>query len=190
MDRGDEASVAEGERISRRRFLRRTIAGAALLAAGGTLARNVTGYHLDEEDARSLQLLSPKEAIVLSAIFSRMLAPAPEAATVPDLPDPFSCVRFADGYLARLPPHLSSDVRALIQLVEHSPFLFSLSPSRFTRLSPTHQDAILDGWATSRLTVRRQGFVALKSLAMMAFYGDPRTFAIPGFPGPMLPTGG
>ena len=86
-----------------------------------------------------------------------------------------------DGYLAGLPAPLQSDVRALLQLVEHSPFLFALRPSRFTRLDDAAQDRVLAGWEHSRLEVRRLGFTALKRLAMVGYYGDPRTFAMLGY---------
>jgi hypothetical protein len=167
--------MVDKEPISRRRFLRRTLTGAALLAVGGTALRHLTGYHLDEAIARRLRVLSPKEAIVLGAIARRLLAP--DEAGAPSIEE-IGVVEAADAYLAQLPPPLAADVRALIQLVEHSPFLFSLRPSRFTRLDTAAQDAVLAGWSTSRLDVRRQGFAALKALAAMGYYGDARTFAI------------
>ena len=174
-----------GQPISRRRFLRRTIAGAALIAVGGTLARNLSGYPAADAPA-GLRALSAKEAIVLGAIARRMVAPDERGAPSTDEMD---AVRAADEYVAGLPEDLSSDLKALLHLVEHAPIVLSLRPSRFTRLDAAAQDAVLDGWATSRLAVRRQGFTALKSLVMLAYYGDPRSFSIPGWPGPLLPTG-
>jgi hypothetical protein len=163
------------EPISRRRFLRRTLLGAALLAVGGTALRHLSGYRLDERLARRLRVLSPKEAIVLGAACRRLLA-ADEAGA--PSPDALGVVEAIDGYLAGLPPALAGDVRALIQLLEHSPFLFDLRASRFTHLDDAGQDAVLAAWAGSRLELRRQGFAALKSLAALGYYGDARTFAI------------
>jgi hypothetical protein len=170
----------------RRRFLRRTLAGAALLALGGTALRHLGGYQLDEETERELRALSPKEAIVLGAVARRVLAPdGPDAPP----PDAIGVVRAVDAYLDALPAGVVSDVRALLQLVEHGPFLFTLRPSRFTRLSPSAQDAVLADWESSRLDVRRRGFVALKTLCAVGYYGDRRTHDLLGYPGPRIPGG-
>jgi hypothetical protein len=91
-----------------------------------------------------------------------------------------------DRYLALLPDELASDVRALIELVEHSPALFDARLSRFTHLDEAGQDAVLRGWESSRIELRRRGFQALKSLAMMGYYGDPRAYALLDYRGPLL----
>lgn len=179
-----QESRQESRSISRRTFLRRTLAGAALLGFGGTLARHLTGYATGDPALRDLRALSTKEALVLAAIARRMVAPDERGAPSPD---EIGAVRAADEYIAGLPKELRSDLKALLHLVEHSPALFALRFSRFTRLDAAAQDAVLDGWARSRLDVRRQGFIGLKSLVMLGYYGDPRTFAIPGWPGPLVP---
>jgi hypothetical protein len=169
---------------SRRRFLKRTLLGGALLAVGGTALRHLTGYTLDEATARRLTLLSPKEYLILSAICRRLLAPDERGAPSPD---ELEVALTIDRYLAGLPPELASDVRSLLHLLEHTPLFFHLLPSRFTHLAPERQDAVLAGWETSLITLKRQGFQALKSLAMIGYYGDPRSFAVLDFTGPMLP---
>jgi len=174
-----------GRPIDRRRFLRRTLLGAALLGVGGTVLRHLSGYRLDRATAERLRVLSPKEAIVLSAVAARMLAADQPGAPSPD---EVGVVPAIDGYLAGLPEALSSDVRALLQLVEHSPLLFAARPARFTHLDAAAQDAVLAGWESSALDVRRRGFTALKSLCVLGYYGDPRTHAILGYPGPLVPT--
>lgn len=170
--------------ITRRTFLRRTLAGAALLTVGGTLARHLTGYTTDEPALQDLRALSTKEALILAAIARRMVAPDERGAPSPD---ELASVRAADEYIAGLPEALRADLKALLHLVEHAPVLFNLRFSRFTRLDAAGQDAVLESWARSRLDLRRQGFAGLKSLVMLGYYGDPRTFAIPGWPGPLLP---
>ncbi|MSP63723.1 MAG: hypothetical protein EXR72_25935 [Myxococcales bacterium] len=170
--------------IDRRRFLRRTLLGGALLTLGGTIARHATGYTLDPAIAARLRVLSHKEYLILAAICRRMLAPDEGGAVSPD---EIEAALVIDGYLAGLPDAISSDVRALLHLVEHTPLLFDLRFSRFTHLDGAAQDAVLDGWATSRIDLRRRGFQALKALAMLGYYDDPRTFAILDYTGPMLP---
>lgn len=177
------AGEARGGAIGRRSFLRRTLGGAALLLLGGTALRHLGGYQLDDETASRLRVLSPKEALVLGAVARRVLAPDPQGAPSPD---EIGVVAAVDEYLRGLPAAAVSDVRALLQLVEHSPFLFTLRASRFTRLDAAGQDAVLADWEASRVEVRRRGFVALKTLCVLGFYGDPRTFSVLGYPGPAL----
>lgn len=169
--------------VSRRRFLRRTLLGGALLALGGTVLRHLSGYSLDGETRARLTALSPKQYLVARAIFRRLLAPDERGA--PD-PDSVGVTLTVDAYLARLPDELASDVRSLIELVEHSPALFDGKLSRFTHLGDDGQDEILRGWAASRIELRRRGFVALKSLAMLGYYGDPRAYALCDYRGPLV----
>lgn len=173
-----------GTGISRRRFLRRTLLGAALLAVGGTVLRHLGGYRLDDAHRRRLHVLSAKEAIVLGAVADRLLAPDRDGVPTPS---EIGVVESIDDYLGGLPEAIVSDVKALLQLLEHSPMLWQGSASRFTHLDAAGQDAVLAGWEKSRLDVRRRGFAALKMLAALGYYGDPRTFGITGWPGPLVP---
>jgi hypothetical protein len=173
-----DGSAGDDRRISRRRFLRRTLAGAAALALGGTALRHLGGYSLDARTAAALRVLSPKEAVILGAIARRLLAPdGDDAPAVDDL----DVVPAIDRYLGEMPPELVADIRALLHLVEHAPSFLSLHLSRFTRLGATAQDEVLSSWASSRLDFRRQGFAALKSLAAIGYYGDARTFSLIGY---------
>jgi hypothetical protein len=171
------------ERITRRRFLRRTLLGAALLTVGGTTLRHLSGYSLDAATAGKLRALSPKEYLVLAAVCRRILAPDEKGAISCD---EVGTALAVDAYLAAMPDYITSDVRALLHLLEHTPFLWSGRPSRFTHLDAAAQDAVLAGWESSRLDVRRRGFVALKSLAMIGYYGDPRAYAVLDYTGPMI----
>lgn len=171
--------VSSGTRISRRQFLRRTLLGGLLLGAGAVVGRHLSGYHLDPALASRLRVLSPKEYLVLMAVCRRILAPDEAGAPTPD---EVGVGLNVDRYLGELDPSLVTQLRALLHLVEHGS---SLS-GRFTRLGPEAQDAVLAAWESSRLDVRRQGFQALKTLAVLGYYDDPRTFALLGYPGPLL----
>ncbi len=178
------SAAGAGPALSRRRFLRRTFAGAALLAVGGAVLPHLGAYRIDAALAARLRVLSPKEAIVLSAIAARLLAP--DAADAPT-PAEVGVLLAVDNYLAELDPSLVSDLRALLHLVEHTPLVFAGRPGRFSRLSPAAQDAVLAGWEQSRLGLRRRGLVALRSLCALGYYGDPRTHALLGYRMPPLP---
>ncbi len=167
--------------ISRRRFLRRSLVGAALLAVAGTVGRHLSGYTIDER--LRLRVLSPKQYLVLAAACRRLLAAdEPGAVSVDEVETALSI----DRYLAELPRELQRELAGLLELLEHTPFLFQLRPSRFSRLDAAAQDRVLEDWESSRLPFRRGCFQALKSLAMVGYYGDPRAYAVLDYTGPMI----
>jgi hypothetical protein len=152
-----------------------------LLGAAATVGRHLSGYRLAPAIAARLRVLTPKEYLILQAIARRILATdGPDAPTA----DQAEVALFADGYLARLDPGLRSDLRALIQLFEHSAALLG---SRFTHMDPATQDRVLADWQSSRLAVRRQGLQALRSLCFFGYYRDERSWPLLGYTGPLLP---
>lgn len=170
--------------LSRRRFLRAGLIGAVMLGGAAFVGRQLSGYRVDEAIRRRLRVLSPKEYLVLQAVALRVLAP--DGADAPSA-DQIEVALAVDAYLAKLPREVTSDVRALLQLVEHGAIF---GGARFTRLSPAQQDATLAGWQRSSLTVRRRGFQALRTLAFLGYWRDDRTWPLIGYSGPMLPKHG
>jgi hypothetical protein len=100
--------------------------------------------------------------------------------------DEVGVVLVIDDYLRGVDPALVSDMKALLHVLEHGAFLSALRPARFTHLAPAEQDAVLEAWRSSRLDFRRQGFQALKTLAVLGYYDDARTYPVLGYPGPLL----
>jgi hypothetical protein len=166
--------------ISRRSFLRAGLVGGALLGGAALLGRRLTGYTLDAPTAAELRVLSPKEYLILAAAARRILAPDGDDAPAPDT---VACALHVDRYLARLPPEVQRDVRALLQLFEHG----SAVSTRFTRMTPAQQDATLAAWEASSFTLKRRGFQALRTLAFLGYWRDERTWPLLGYTGPMLP---
>ncbi len=164
--------------ISRRRFLRTSLLSAAALGVAGLVGRHLSGYTLDGKLAERLRVLSPKEYLILSAVARRVLCG--DAADAPDA-DTVEAALQADIYLRQVPAPLSADVRALLQLFEHT----ASATSRFTHLSPERQDQVLAAWQSSGLALKRQGFQALRSLCFMGYYRDPRTWPLLGYSGPL-----
>jgi hypothetical protein len=161
--------------LTRRRFLRRTILGAAALGLAGVVGRHLTGYSLDGATQKRLRVLSAKEYLILAAVARRVLAgDGPDA-------DTLEAALHADAYLANVPEPLTADVRALLHLFEH----VASAGSRFTHLPPERQDQVLAAWQSSRLDVKRQGFQALRTLCFMGYYRDARTWPLLGYTGPM-----
>ena len=170
--------------ISRRGLLRAGLGGALVLGGAAFVGRSFfgwgSGYRLDAAKAKQLRALSAKEYLVLQAIARRVCATdEPDAMTA----DAVDAALAADAYVAKLPLPLQEEVRALLQLFEHGASL----TSRFTQLSPAQQDAVLRGWQLSSLTLRRRGFQALKTLALVGYWRDDRTWPQLGYSGPMLP---
>jgi hypothetical protein len=54
----------------------------------------------------------------------------------------------------------------------------------FTALGARGQDAVLDDLARARLALKRQLFAGVRSLALLAFYTQPQSRAVSGYPGP------
>src|SRR5712671_2692402 len=181
---------------TRRGFLKKTVAGAALLAAAGAVPVALRKTRL-RTAPHPLRFFTAAEYSVFAAVADRVLArgtadvpaelagvlrarpaaPAPEAVDVAGK---------ADAFLAPLDAQSAKDLKQLLALFDNA--LFSLAtggpPRPFTRMSPAEQDAHLERWATSRMAVRRTGFQALKRLSAAVYYGAPATYASVGYPGP------
>jgi len=74
-------------------------------------------------------------------------------------------------------------VRSLLSLLEFYPVLTG-GFSRFTKLTPDRQAAILRSWEVSSYALLRQGFAAVKSMCLLAHYQDARSFPSIGYDGP------
>ena len=183
---GPPPPAAQG---GRRRFLRAGLVGGAALALGGVLAWNTRGYVVAPETARGLRALGPKEFLVVQALAARIVRP-----DAPDMPSPdaLGVAAFVDGLVARLDAANRTDLLRLLHVLEHALPLASGHASRFTQLPGAAQDAVLTAMMTSRVPLLRGAFEALKSLCVMAYFRDARTWAGLGYDGPLVgrPSGG
>jgi hypothetical protein len=166
--------------ISRRRFLRTSILGAAALGLAGVIGRHLSGYRVDEKVAARLRVLSPKEYLILAAIARRVLAHVDDGPSA----DEVEAALHADEYLLQVPREIVADVQSLLHLFEHA----ASATSRFTHMEAAQQDEVLRAWQASRLALRRQGFQALRTLCFMGYYRDSRTWPMLGYSGPMKPS--
>ncbi len=163
--------------MDRRRFLKRGLLGGALLVVGGgTLAlRSTSSAVLPKGE---LLALDPKVFPVLVAVAARMVS-APEK-------DPVAVAQAVDLALAFQSPEARGDINRVLALLENG--LFGLvtraSPRLFTELDPEQQDRALASWQTSRLTLLRGAFTALKRLCLGAHYASLENARSIGYPGP------
>lgn len=163
--------------MNRRRFLKRGIFGGALLAFGGTTfvaVRSTTRGPAPTD----LYAIDPKVFSVLVAVAARMVD-APEK-------DPFLVARAVDTALAFQPPESQKDVNTVLALLENGLFglITRATPRLFTELSEERQDRALASWQTSRLTLLRGAFTALKRLCLASHYAILENAQAVGYPGP------
>ena len=196
--------------VSRRGLFKKTLGGAALLAAAGAVPLAMRKTQLREVPAgRTLLFFTPAEYSIMAAVAERVLAQTvPDAlasappggeptlppalgadmATLPQAPTPsqLDVAGRLDLFLAPSDPAVAKDFKQLLALFDNA--LFSLvsggPPTPFTKMSPEQQDRQLGRWAQSRLPMLRSGYQALKRLSAALYFCAPETFASMGYPGP------
>ena len=186
MDRPHEkAAVTASRPLARRKWLGSLLVGGTLAVVGGAVALVRTGSYGVSPGARTaLRVLDPWQYVVLRAVARRIVA-ADRAQGVPS-PDEVGVTEFIDDYLVEMRPDLRRDFLRLLRYVEQLAPFGSGFTGRFTELDEGEQDEVLLGLEASRFDQLRAGFQALKSLVMMGYYRDVRTFSILGYGGPFL----
>jgi Gluconate 2-dehydrogenase subunit 3 len=169
-----------GEAIDRRRFLKRTAGGVALLGLGALLPTGCSRY---PKPAARLRFLNPREYAILSATAARLLGA--EGAVGADA-DQIDVAANVDALLADWDTEVQGQLRTMLRVFEHGTYLFDLRRKRFTQLTAAKQDAYIAGWMNSTLGVRRVVFRALKLLVAAGFYQRPHAWTGIGYDGPWL----
>jgi len=178
----DDASLP---RLTRRTFLR----GAGLLASL-TVVANLRGV-----PAAAKTTVAPLDGSVFSAgdiqiltqIVERMVDTGdPKAPRVRDT----GAIGTIDRVVSGLDPAVTRDLPLALRLFEWGPFLFDATFTRFTAMTDAQKDASLASWMTSRLAVRRMGFMALRNLAFLGYYSQDAVWPLIGYAGPLLRPGG
>jgi hypothetical protein len=175
-----------GDRPTRRRFLRRALAGGAVLAVGGAVAWVRTrGYAVAPEKAARLEALAAWQLVVVEHAARRIVAPDTTDGSAPAVDD-VEVGLYVDRYVANMPEVTRTDFLHLLGYLEHLAPAAAGKSSRFTRLSAEDQDATLAGLEASSQDLLRAGFDGLKALVMMGYYRDARTWRILGYEGPWV----
>lgn len=176
------ASFLELNNPSRRRFLKKTAVGFLTLSLARVTFSNGISSKDPSSPKVSLRILSPKQFQVLETICDRMIPPSEGMPGTVDL----NVAGRIDEFLSTVDRPIAEQMAQLLDVFEVSPIIFDLQTSRFTSLRPHQQDEVLKSWATSRLEFRRTGFVALKRLALSAYYGNEATWKAIGYDGPLV----
>jgi hypothetical protein len=164
---------------------------AGLVLGGSALAFVRTRGYAVRAD-RQLTALSPWQFVVVEHAARRIVAPdRPADASIPTADD-LDVAGFVDVWVARLPERVQRDLGRFLAYVEHLAPVGAGFASRFTRLSPADQDAVLASIEASSSDLLRAGFDGLRSLVFLGYYRDARTWRIVGYDGPLVsrPPGG
>jgi hypothetical protein len=174
-------------RFSRRRLLRATLAGGALVVVGTALAYVRTrGYDIPVERERRLALLAPWQLVVVEHVARRIAAPDRPGDRAIPTSDDVDVAGFIDRYAAAMDAPLRRDFLRCLAVVEHvAPFAVGHT-SRFTRLDADGQDQVLAWLESNDSPLLRAAFEALKALVFMGYYRDARTWHILGYDGPLV----
>jgi len=167
----------------RRGFLKKGLLGGALLALGGVGALSLRKGPPRDLPHEGLKVLDAQEYAVMAALAARIIPDRPGFPTVEEL----GTAAAADAVLQKTDPSVQAEVKQLLRLFENAVTnaLFGGRTRPFTALLPPAQDDVLREWRDSRLSVRRTGYQALRGLLLAAYYGDARTWAAVGYPGPV-----
>lgn len=160
-------AVAALSTLDRRAFLRL----AGLAAASGLLPAGCGSAPapLLPPPGLELRFLTPRTWAVFTAASARLVGPAGAERIAARRLEPGAR---AEAFLASA-PSLTGSLRQALLVLEFGipPLLAKLRP--FTALAPAGQDAILRELMDSRLAIKRLLFGGVRSLALLACYGDP-----------------
>jgi hypothetical protein len=172
-----------GAKPTRRGFLKKGLLGGALLALGSgayLFTRKSVEVDLPSD---GLLVLTPREFAIVSALSWRLV---PKRDGFPGV-DVVQVARGCDRILTMVDTTAVDETKQLLMLLENAlpNFLFGGRLSTFTTLSTDAQDAVLREWQTSRITLRRTGYTALRGLVMAAYFASDTTWPSVGYPGPL-----
>lgn len=177
--------MSEGAGFPRRGLLKKGFLGGILLVGAGAVPLAFRSTKVGGPPRGPLALFSPEEHAIFAAVAARVV---PGTGAPPSWPTAaaLDCAGKADALLARCHPDVGKEFKQLLALFENG--LFGLvttgRPTPFTRLSPDGQQARLDAWRRSRVSVLRTGSAALVRLAHATYYASPEVYALVGYPGP------
>jgi hypothetical protein len=167
---------------SRRLFLKRSAFTALALGAGG-LSAALGGCARYAPPEGPLRTFSPKEFAVLRAWVARL---APAGPGEPGA-EALGIAARMDAEFAAWPKALQDDFKQLLNVFEDFALPLSGFWGRFTEWGPEKQDRYLADWMSSGLQIKRQGFSAVKTIAMFFVYARDEAWAGTGYPGPFDP---
>lgn len=184
-DAGSAAGAPPPDGAGRRGFLKKGLFGGALLIVGGALPIALRSGPMSARPRGALLLLSPEEYAVFAAVAARIV-PGDTAGPAWPTAEALDCAGKADALMARAHPGVGVELRQLLHLFENglTGLFTNLRPTPFTACTPRQQDARLNAWAHSNLSLLRSGYQALKRLSQATYFSSPELYGRLGYPGP------
>ena len=129
-----------------------------------------------------LLVLTSREFAVIHALAARFIPARGGFPSNDEIRVAFNC----DRILSQVDETAVHELKQLLMLFENAlpNFLFGRRTKPFTKMTGEEQDLVLSEWMTSVITVRRTGFLALRSLVVAAYYGSSKTWDAVRYPGP------
>jgi hypothetical protein len=171
------------EKLTRRRFLKRTLMGSGALFVSQFVP---IGCSTKEAPFNiKLEFFTPEEFTVMQAIAGRIIVKI----TPDDVDsDDVQLANQIDKFLYTLDPEIQAQFKQLLVVFNSAlfAFIFDFKFSSFTDMTTEEQDKYLEDWMTSKYTFRRTAFQGLKRLCMNIFYADSRSWKAIKYEGPAL----
>jgi len=166
---------------TRRSLLKKGLIGGGLLAVSG-IGLSLQPSKKLTSPVGSLKVLSPKAYGTLLALIPHVL---PVSKEFPK-PDDIQVAKRVDDLLALMHPADGAELAQALQVIENPVLglLLDGRPQPFSVASAAAQAQTLQNWKSSRLAVRRTGYVALTGLIKSCYFSHPQTYAAVGYPGP------
>lgn len=178
---GRRGDVGAPWRTTRRGFLRGAGTAASLAAISQIRTLPAAAELLAAPDGK--RFFSQSEAEILTQIVERMVDTGePDAPAVRET----RAIATIDGLVRGLDPAVGGPLPLTLRLFDWGPPIFDFTLKRFTKMTDAEKDASLTAWMTSRLSLRRQVFAALRNLAFLGYYSQEETWSLIGYPGPLL----
>ena len=166
---------------TRRSLLKKGLFGGGLLALSG-VGLSLQSSYVAHPPNVGLKILTEQAYGTLLALIQHVL-PSQEGFPATD---EIRVAERVDALLAKMHPADGAELLQALQIIEN-PVLGAVLDFRFQPFSvasPALQKHTLQNWKTSRLAVRRTGYVALTGLIKSAYFSHPKTYASVGYPGP------
>ncbi len=166
--------------LSRRRFLRLSLAAGGFLLMGG--AAGLLALRGRAPRVAGLRALTPQQYRTLSQLARALF---PEGGAFPVGASDVDLARAFDAFLADEPDWNRKDLERALFLLEFGPVIFELRFRTFSRLSPEERLAHFERWAEGGL-LRRRVATAFRKFLSMVFYDTPAVWPHIGYDGPLV----
>lgn len=167
--------------MQRRSFLKKSLAGAVVLAVAGAAGLALWPGDRSVRPLRPLVSLPERAFPVLVAVAARVLKGTTAS--------PVEIAHRVDDALRFSAPEARGDLGDVLGLLENglTGLLLRGQARPFTLLDENAQDAALLAWRDSRVGLLRGAYHALRKLCLAAHYATPSSWSEVGYGGPAIP---